>query len=71
VVTYRGDHGLSGAAADFNPDVMFNGNNLFDYNTYHAPHLNSSRWVWGGNKKDWQGFKAVGQEPHGSVDTDL
>jgi parallel beta-helix repeat protein len=69
VVTYRGDHGLSGAAADFNPDAMFNGNNLFDYNTYHAPHLHSSRWVWGGKKKDWQGFKAVGQEPHGSVRT--
>jgi parallel beta-helix repeat protein len=70
VVTYRGDHGQSGAAADFTPDVMFNGNNLFDFNTYHAPHLDYSRWAWGANK-NWQGFKAVGQEPHGSADTDL
>ncbi len=71
VITYRGDHGQSGAAADFNPDGMFNGNNLFDFNTYHAPHLDYSRWAWGGAIKDWQGFKAEGQERNSSADTDL
>jgi parallel beta-helix repeat protein len=68
VVTYLGNHGQSGAAADYNPDVMFNGNNRFDFNTYHAPHLDRSRWVWGGNK-DWVGFRAAGQEAHGAADT--
>jgi parallel beta-helix repeat protein len=70
IVAYRGDHGQSGAAADYNPDAMFNGNNRFDFNTYHAPHLDRSRWVWGGNK-DWVGFRAAGQEPHGAADTNV
>ena len=36
VITYRGDHGQSGTAADFNPDGIFNGNKVFDFNPYHA-----------------------------------
>jgi parallel beta-helix repeat protein len=70
VVIYLGDHGQSGGAADYKHDVMFNGNNRFDFNTYHAPHLERSRWAWGGNK-NWVGFRAAGQEPHGAADTNV
>ena len=70
IVTYLGDHGQSGGAADYNHDAMFNGNNRFDFNTYYAPHLDRSRWAWRGNK-DWVGFRAGRQEPHGAADTNI
>ncbi len=76
-ITYFGNFGQTGAAADckmcpapYDIESMFNGNNLFDYNTYRAPRLDWSRWEWRGTK-NWKGFKAEGQEPHGSADTDL
>ena len=76
-ITYFGNSGQTGAAADckmcpapYDIESMFNGNNLFDYNTYRAPRLDWSRWEWRGTK-NWKGFKAEGQEPHGSADTDL
>jgi hypothetical protein len=83
VVTYLGDRGLSGAGADmlpgdpYDPRIMYDGNNLFDYNTYHDPSgPNGWRWNWKCDTAwdcwlDWANFQAQGQEPHGVVDTDV
>jgi hypothetical protein len=67
-IVYLGNKGMSGAAADYEPEAMYNGNNLFDYNTYRAPRLDRSRWAWRGNKS-WEGFRMQGQEPNGRADT--
>jgi hypothetical protein len=45
--------------------------NVFDYNSYHAPNLNSSRWETNGSPMFWSEFRAAGQEPHGGADTNL
>lgn len=69
-VTYLSDSGFSGAAADYQPEVMLGDNNRFDYNIYHVPNLNSRRWKWQ-DDKSWSEFQATGQEQHGSVDTNI
>lgn len=66
VIVYLGNHGLSGATADHDPEVMLHGNNRFDANHYHVLRLDK-RWIWG-EPKDWQGFKGTGQESYGSAD---
>ena len=69
-VTYLANTGQSGAAADFNPDTLFNGNNRFDYNAYHAPQIDQSRWAWKGNQ-NWSGFRSQGKEASGTADTNV
>jgi parallel beta-helix repeat protein len=69
-VTYLGNTGASGAAADFNPDSLWNGNNRFNYNTYHAPRVDLARWAWRG-EKNWSQFQAAGQDTGGTADTNV
>jgi hypothetical protein len=70
VVNYLGSIGQTGAAADYEPSVMYGGGNLFDSDIYHAGSLQTYHWAWNGNLT-WSGFRAKGQEAHGSADTDV
>lgn len=45
--------------------------NRFDRNIYHAPRLDSSRWETNGSAMNWAAFRAAGQEPNGTANTDL
>ena len=67
-VTHLDNSGRSGAAADFQEEVVYTGNNVFDFNTYHVPNLTKSRWHWR-DTNDWDEFRANGQEPNGFADT--
>ena len=67
-ITYLDNSGVSGGAADFDHDTFYNGNNEFDYNIYHAPRLDLSRWKWK-ETRDWSGFKAAGREANGVADS--
>lgn len=67
-VTYRGGVSASGMVADWNQtDLLTNGNNLFDYNSYHLvdPHWYHWAWVDG---RTFTGMQQVRQELHGTAD---
>lgn len=71
-VTYKGNIGQSGAATDYDhANFWANGNNRFNYNRYHAPDLNGTRWAWNDAARNWADFQAQGQEANGAADTDL
>jgi hypothetical protein len=68
-ITYFGNFGQTGAETDYpGGATIHGGSNLFDFNTYHAPRLDWSRWTWSGNK-NWAAFQLLGQEPNGEADT--
>ena len=73
-------YGGSGAFQDVagSPPVpdLFTRGNSFDYNTYHVTRLSDLHWIWGavgtwGDFLKWSEFRAFGQEPHGTVDTNI
>ena len=69
-VTYMdNDSGWSGAVADDDEVGMLNGNNRFDYNSYHFTG-DPIRWTWG-DEKSWAAFQALGQEAHGTIDNQV
>lgn len=75
-VIYRGPAGQSGAAADFDGETMYRGNNRFDENLYvlpspagatrRPPGRRETYWTWRGDQV-WEGFRAHGQESRGAV----
>ncbi len=70
-VVYRGVNGQSGAVADHNGPGLFNGNNRFDFNTYHSSEASWTHWAWQDSVRTWPAFKALGQEPNGNADGTL
>lgn len=70
-ITYRGAQGASGEACDYNePTLLATQNNWFDYNSYHVTDPTASHWMWAGYQS-WGGLQQMGQEMHGSMDTNL
>ena len=71
IVNEQSPHGDSGLVADWDAqNILANGNNRFDYNTYHVSDVNQWQWAWGWGMQ-WPGFQAAGQEPHGTVDNQV
>jgi hypothetical protein len=71
VVAEKSPSGRSGLVADWNAQsILANGNNRFDYNTYHVSDVNQWQWAWGWGMQ-WPGFLAAGQEAHGTVDDQI
>ena len=66
-VTFLGEVGYTGAAADYDSEGMYGGNNRFDHNTYQLPGPNSVRWTWRG-VKPWSAFRSQGQEQNGKLE---
>ena len=70
-ITYRGAQGASGEACDYNePTLLATQNNWLDYNSYHVTDPTTSHWMWAGYQS-WGGLQQMGQELHGSLDTNL
>ncbi len=67
-VTYSGQSGTTGLAADYDPDGAYAANNKFESNHYHAPNVSNYNWQWRGMQK-FGSFQSFGQDQHGSVDT--
>ncbi|MPZ48143.1 MAG: hypothetical protein GEU75_02330 [Dehalococcoidia bacterium] len=65
-ITYLTGEGVSGAAADFQPEMMWGGNNRFDHNIYRGVDSAARRWEWRG-MRTWDDFKSQGQEANGTV----
>jgi parallel beta-helix repeat protein len=75
-VWYLGNSGVSGIFSDSSAPPPLDkqsawSTNSFDYNVYHAPNLNASRWETNGRPMFWSEFRAAGEEAHGLADTDL
>lgn len=71
-VTHKGNMGENGAATDYDvANFWANGNNRFDYNTYHVPDSTQTRWTWRDAARNWSAFRAQSQEAHGKVDYNL
>jgi hypothetical protein len=72
-ITYRGNEGLTGGAADWNEDWFYNqSNNIIDSNSYHAADSGASKhWHWKWGTTDWKGFRDFGFEAGGTIDTDV
>jgi len=66
-VTFEADRGLTGAAADHDPQTMFNGGNHFYANRYVVPDLGGRRWAWWG-LQDWTGWRNAGHGQDASVE---
>ena len=70
-ITLRSAQALSGEVADFNePTMVSTQNNWFDYNSYHVVDPTATHWKWG-DYESWDGMHQMGQELHGSMDTNL
>ncbi|MBV9770316.1 MAG: right-handed parallel beta-helix repeat-containing protein, partial [Bryobacterales bacterium] len=60
-----------------NQPTFFTSNTGFDYNGYHLPNINTGSFRWDGNDtgdntpKTFAQLQLVGQEPHGTVDTNF
>ncbi|MPZ48150.1 MAG: hypothetical protein GEU75_02365 [Dehalococcoidia bacterium] len=65
-IVYLGTRGMSGAAADYQADAMFNGGNRFDHNTYKVADPSRIYWEWKG-MRNWDGFRNQGQEIAGAA----
>ncbi len=70
-VIYRGVNGQTGGVADFNGPGLFNGNNRFDFNTYHSAQAGGVYWAWQDASRTWDAFRAMGQEANGIADSYL
>jgi hypothetical protein len=63
----------AGGAADTNPDdenfdIITDGNNKFDSNTYRVGRASEpARFVWGRDVTDWNGFRRKGLERNGRL----
>ncbi|MBD3396402.1 MAG: hypothetical protein GF418_12310 [Chitinivibrionales bacterium] len=74
-ITYLGARGLTGIGNDDPEEATRDAwwaqtTNKFDYNTYHAPDLTAALWNWM-YWRDWEDFRAQGQEEHGTLDDDF
>jgi parallel beta-helix repeat protein len=69
-VVFDGNSGVTGGARD-DPayDPNFFSLNRFDYNTYHLPDLTRKLFSWTNKWYTFAQFQALGQEAHGSADT--
>lgn len=68
-ITYRGGVSSSGMVADYNQgELIQNGNNVFDYNSYHLQDPNWYHWNWGSGVT-WNGLRQAQQELHGTADS--
>ncbi len=72
IVVYWGDPSSSGENSDYNPqDLIQNGNNFFDYNTYVLTNPSWYHWVWANaiTVPGLAGMQMFGQELHGTTNT--
>lgn len=71
-ITYRrSPNGTSGIVGDYNQQALLTSqNNWFDYNAYHVTDPTACGWQWGGYET-WAGMHQLGQELHGTLDTNL
>ena len=52
---------------DENFSIISDGNNVFDHNIYRLGQIEGpTRFAWGHDEYDWDGFRAHGAEPHGT-----
>lgn len=70
VITFEGAPCAGGVSdvppGDENFDIITNGGNRFDYNTYIAPQQSGpARFVWGHSVFGWDEFRGQGQEANG------
>ncbi|MBA3684569.1 MAG: right-handed parallel beta-helix repeat-containing protein [Planctomycetes bacterium] len=70
---FRGTRGHTGLAQDLrdNPAgseaVFASQGNSFDWNTYISPSLADRHWAWMNGNRNWNDFRAYGQEANGSA----
>ncbi len=71
-ITYRrSPQGVSGMVGDYLESALVGTQgNLFDYNAYHMTDPGAAHWRWSGYQ-NWDGMHLMGQELHGSVDSNL
>lgn len=67
VVVHAGARGETGAVADAELAVLYDGGNRFDRNHYVVASAAERRWTWRGAAQDWSGLRAAGHEAAGSV----
>ncbi|MES2730591.1 MAG: right-handed parallel beta-helix repeat-containing protein [Bacteroidota bacterium] len=79
-ITYLFDRKSTGATPSYDiANFWATGNNRFNFNAYHVPAVadasQQKRWLWGQNTtasaKNWNEFRALGQEANGTVDNNL
>ncbi len=71
IITRRSPQGATGLVADWDAqNILANGNNRFDYNTYHVSDGSQYQWAWG-TGFTWAGFQQLGQEAHGTIDNQV
>jgi hypothetical protein len=63
-VVYLGEAGMSGAAADFDPETLYGGHNRFRRNSYYSDDRSGRHWAWRG-ALDWRGWRRAGQDADG------
>jgi len=74
LIIYRGENGVSGAAGDYNNEVLFSSGNLFNGNRYKALGEDHAHWAWGeeidhrARYMTWPQLRETGQEPDGKFD---
>jgi len=63
-VVFKGNAGTTGAAADFDHETLYSGNNRFNNNGYRVPRTDMNKWEWRG-VRNWIGFQSQGQDVAG------
>ncbi len=65
-ILHLGSAGLTGAAADHDPDGLFAAGNRFERNAYHGERVADGwHWAWQGRTLDWRGWRAAGHDRTG------
>ena len=71
IITRQSPQGATGVVADWDvQNELANGNNRFDYDTYHVSDVYQYQWAWG-TGFTWAGFQQIGQEVHGTIDNQV
>jgi len=67
LVVHAGARGETGAVADAELAVLYEGGNRFDRNHYVVASAAERRWTWRGAARDWSGLRAAGHEADGTL----
>lgn len=71
IIHRQSPQGVNGEVSDYDETGLLQyQSNIFDFNAYHVTDPTAWHWRWNGYQ-DWGGMHAVGQELHGTIDSNL